>query len=293
MGLRTNVARIHRAAELGLVVPASAAAFVTFYAVAIVGELVPVLGASVFLVVYACYRYDASTDIGRHDGPTRSSRTRALELDGAGRARSAAAGVAGLALAWQGGGALAALLMLAFPAMVFLYSVGVGNAKDARRGARRLKDIAGCKGIYVAAGWALLIVWARLFLGDAPPDSALAMATWLGLAAFVNTVGCDFKDLERDRVDGTATLPRLLGVRPTLTLLHAVNAAAACLAIAAIAVGVLPALSCGLVAANLVLAAALHRLAAKPDDADFLSNVVLDSFGVTLVPFIGIACLCA
>lgn len=281
---------LDRAAQRGLLVPGSGASIVSFYAVACTGRINLALAACVFLLVYSCYRFDAWTDIARHPSAAQSRRTRALDRGWGRLGPAAIAGLAGLALAYLGGGAVGASVALVFPLLVGFYSASApGDRSRSLEGGRRIKDLPGLKGIYVALGWALLIVFANLFFVDgAPPATLLIMFSWLGLESFVNTVACDFKDLERDRSDGTATLPLILGTARTLRLLRMVNVTAACLWLCGVIAGAMPAWTCTVVLVSVYLHWTLSALERSATDVENLCSVAMDSFGLTLLPLVAV-----
>ncbi|MEZ5386287.1 MAG: UbiA family prenyltransferase [Prosthecobacter sp.] len=68
----------------------------------------------------------------------------------------------------------------------------------------------------------------------------LALGGFMILCFFVNTVLCDFKDIERDRLEGVPTLPLLLGPVRTFHLLHVVSLVAGVWLLLAVSFQILP-----------------------------------------------------
>lgn len=85
---------------------------------------------------------------------------------------------------------------------------------------RRLKDIPGIKSLVVALTWAAVTV---LFpVGLAPATSSVAVAwmlVWHTLLWLVNTIFFDVGDMAGDALEGTRTLPLVLGFATTRRLL--------------------------------------------------------------------------
>ena len=84
----------------------------------------------------------------------------------------------------------------------------------------RLKTITGVKGLWIGAGWALLV-----YLGAGTLDlpHVQVVASFVALQVMVGSTLRDLHDVEEDRASGTHTLPLVLGVKKTYTLLHFIN----------------------------------------------------------------------
>jgi 4-hydroxybenzoate polyprenyltransferase len=211
--------------RLGLVVPAGAASTVSAVSVAISGGISWSLALATFLLVYSSYLIDHLADVGRFDSELDSDRGRSMARH---QRIFAVCGVS----AFLGAFAITALeadlasvlLLLAFPLSVVLYGTEwFGRLTFGLLKYRRLKDIPGIKAFYTAFFWGLLMVYADCFLGGGGLPILVFFFGYMLMSDFVNTVFCDFKDLHRDRVDGVATLPLLLGVPQTFQLLRLVN----------------------------------------------------------------------
>lgn len=85
---------------------------------------------------------------------------------------------------------------------------------------RRLKDIPGVKSLVVALTWGAVTVLLPARIVATPWDGGTAaMFVWSTLLWFVNTVFFDVGDMAGDELEGTRTLPLVLGFRRTRRLL--------------------------------------------------------------------------
>src|SRR5262249_39771670 len=109
-------------------------------------------------------------------------------------------------------------------------------------------------------------------------------SAWFAVIAFVCTVACDLKDLERDRASGTRTLPLRWGRARTLAYLRRVNALATAIVVLAVVTGAFPPSGIGLAAVSLYLRRALGRLDRPDADVERVCDVAIDGFGLSLVP---------
>jgi 4-hydroxybenzoate polyprenyltransferase len=246
------------------------------YALAATGRPSAALAAVTSLVFYASYLIDHLAEVDRFPGVLESTRSAAL---GRRRARhmvqgalafAAALVVTGLRAGW---GAAAALFL--FPLAVALYGTPL-LGRLTRGRLRRLKDIPCFKAFYTATCWGAYPLFGHVFLGTQELAPTLWFCGFLMLRMFVNTVLCDFKDLERDQAEGVRTLPLALGLAPALAVLRWVNFASLILLCGATLAGALPAwtMALGLV---VPYARALFRRVGQPGaDVTFLCEVGAD-----------------
>ena len=90
---------------------------------------------------------------------------------------------------------------------------------------RRLKEIPGVKGLTVALAWGAMPCGLILaFQPSAEPSSLFLFGLWSTLLWFFNTTYFDLGDVKGDRMEGTRTLPIVLGYDSTKLALHGVNA---------------------------------------------------------------------
>ncbi|MGY6217216.1 hypothetical protein ACW73L_18830 [Methylolobus aquaticus] len=218
---------IDRAARFGLVLPIGAASITGVVALALTGALAWPLAVATFLCVYSSYLIDHLADVGELAPEHESDRTKALSNRALFSALGQAAFIGALAISYAYSGLASALLLLCFPVAVALYGTPLFGALAGRFVPyRRLKDIPGIKAFYTAFFWALLVVYAAGFMAAIEPRVTGFFVAYVFLSDLVNTIFCDFKDLERDRLEGVVTLPLMLGVERTTLWLHRVNLAA-------------------------------------------------------------------
>lgn len=90
---------------------------------------------------------------------------------------------------------------------------------------RRLKDIPGVKGLTVALAWGAMPC--GLILAFHPSVNILSLCLfglWGTLLWLFNTTYFDLGDVKGDRMEGTRTLPIVIGYERTKLFLHGVNA---------------------------------------------------------------------
>jgi 4-hydroxybenzoate polyprenyltransferase len=89
---------------------------------------------------------------------------------------------------------------------------------------RRLKEIPVLKSLLVAIAWALPPALLPVYISGASPGLVtLSVILFFFSLVFINTVLFDIRDLEGDRAAGVRTIPVLLGISRTKTLLTLVN----------------------------------------------------------------------
>ncbi len=231
-----------KTARLGLLLPLVAASPVATVSLLVTGRLTLWAAFAAALCAYSSYLIDHLSEVDTCEDGLASDRSKLLA---ASRHRAAGFGAAAYLLAlgiagWQSG--LSAMLMLlSFPLAVVIYCVPVIPRRTVGKwSAIRLKEIPGLKAVYTAAFWAWLISFALVFHHTGSWGEHAGFAGFMFLAIFVNTVFCDFKDLERDQVDGVPTLPLALGTGPTFRLLQGVSLATALWLVLSIALNWLP-----------------------------------------------------
>jgi 4-hydroxybenzoate polyprenyltransferase len=92
---------------------------------------------------------------------------------------------------------------------------------------RRLKDIPGVKSTVVAGTWAVTTLWMPVLVAGSVPVGTGLLLFWNFLLWFVNTVFFDMGDMKGDRLEGTRTLPLVLGFRRCRALLLLLSGVAA------------------------------------------------------------------
>lgn len=147
---------------------------------------------------------------------------------------------------------------------------------------RRLKDIPGVKSLVVAITWALVTVFFPLLLApgcSVHPAGLGLLLFWNTLLWFVNTVFFDLGDMQGDALEGTRTLPLVLGFSRTRRMLLALTLLAAAVLEFARWQGWLPPVVAW---ANLIslYTASFVWAAREGEDLGFLCDVVADGVGI-------------
>lgn len=231
-----------RTARLGLLLPLAAASAVATISLLATGSLSLWAAFAAALCVYSSYLIDHLAEVDTFEDGLASDRSKLLA---ASRRRTAGFGAAAYLLAlgiagWQSG-LSAFLMLLSFPLAVVIYCTPVIPRRTAGKWSMiRLKEIPGLKAVYTAAFWGWLMSFALVFHHTGSWGEHAGFAGFMFLALLVNTVFCDFKDLERDRAEGVPTLPLTLGAAPTFRLLMGVSLAAAIWLVLSIALNWLP-----------------------------------------------------
>lgn len=142
---------------------------------------------------------------------------------------------------------------------------------------RRLKDVPGIKGTSVAFAWTLLILGLCWAYGEQSTSATwVALTLWNFLLWFVNTTYFDLGDLVGDTLEGTQTLPVVLGFGPTRTLLHLLNGLAGAVLLWAVDIGALQSSATVLLLLNLAQWELLRRAKDETVDIGWECDVLFD-----------------
>ena len=87
----------------------------------------------------------------------------------------------------------------------------------------KLKEIVGIKSIVVAVSWGLTGALLPACVQMIEPLKIVLIFFFISVQLFINTILCDIRDIEGDRVSGLRTIPIVLGLSKTRSLLLAVN----------------------------------------------------------------------
>lgn len=268
----------------GLVLPLGGASAVSVVALAVSGSVSPPLALATFLFVYASYLIDHLAEVEAFGQELGSARSRALAHKRIFVALGVAAFGGSVVITALVANALAVAVLFTFPVGVAFYGTPLlGKVTAGRLGYARLKDVPYLKSLYTSAFWGGLALFAVTFVGGGFVR-AIFFFLFIALCFFVNTVFCDFKDLDRDRAEGVITLPLKLGAERTLRLLHRVNWLSLLLLVASILGGWLPVWLLGLAAFNLYVWEVLERGAHAGADIDFLCDVAMDGAFIIWLP---------
>lgn len=196
---------------------ASIKVFVVIFALSLPVTLAPLIGA---LVTFAVYANDRLLDLS-DDAVSRPQRAafvwryqRVLYVT--------AAMAYGIAVALSTlGGPLAFGLTLLPGAVWLLYAIEwirVGAI-----GFERLKEIPFVSSVLVATAWSVPVVLLPIAFADSPltPRSGLLLVYFV-LTTLVSTEMANVRDVESDRVSGVRTVPTVLGVKRTRTVLYGI-----------------------------------------------------------------------
>ena len=155
---------------------------------------------------------------------------------------SLAAATAAIALAWSIKAA-SGLFLLALVVVSLLYPVKLIPVKRGVVPIRSLLDIPGSKDIFMALGWAALVVLLPLLNhlpGRAPVLVTIAALIMVMGMVFVRALLRDFRDIQADRLIGRETLPILLGAAKTRRLLFSTLVGVAIAVVIATLIGDVP-----------------------------------------------------
>jgi len=127
-----------------------------------------------------------------------------------------------LALVLSGFYGISVILVSAIPLLLgLIYSMPILPKKFRYR---RLKEIPVVKSLLVAIAWALPPALLPIYVSGATPSLVtLAVILFFFSLVFINTVLFDIRDMEGDRANCVRTIPVLLGIPRTKTLLTWVN----------------------------------------------------------------------
>lgn len=227
--------------RLALLLPLGGACAVAVVSRHATGQWTPWAALTAFLCIYSSYLIDHLSEVDAFDDEQASERSKLLANRRTIALGGAAAYAAALGLsAWQSG-LSAVLMLLSFPLGVVFYCLPLAPwRKSGSWMLVRLKDIPGFKAVYTASFWGWLMSFTLAFHHTGSVGEHLAFAGFMFLSDFVNTVLCDFKDIERDRLEGVPTLPLLLGAERTFQLLHVVSLVAGLWLLLAVCLQILP-----------------------------------------------------
>ncbi len=254
--LKNGLLKIGRA---GLLLPLAAASAVSVVSLHATGHVSLGLAMAAFLCVYSSYLIDHLSEVDAFDAELASARSRMLAAKRGIALAGATAYVLALVITGWQSGLGAVLMLLSFPIAVVIYCAPVLPCRSAGRWRMvRLKDIPGLKAAYTAFFWGWLMSFALVFHHTGTLATHLAFGGFMFLALFVNTVLCDFKDMERDRLDGVPTLPLMLGAERTFRLLQGVSLAAGLWLVLCVALNWLPMWCLAMLATRVYAATMLH-----------------------------------
>jgi 4-hydroxybenzoate polyprenyltransferase len=176
-------------------------------------ELNPVILSIAFLATFAVYNMNRATDKAEDsiNRPEEASRGTHVSL-----LISITASVACLFLCASIGTQALLVVTIAFIASI-AYSVKLFPSVP------RLKEVVGVKSVLVALIWGFTGAVLPASVHAVDPIKTISAFIYISIQLLVNTILCDVCDLDGDRASGVMTLPIVLGLSRTRTLLLIVN----------------------------------------------------------------------
>lgn len=140
-----------------------------------------------------------------------------------------------------------------------------------RRRLPRLKEVMLLNSVVVALGWAVAVTVLPLaFAGASAGPLAVVVFAYFFLRSFVDAELPNVRDIDADAAVGVATLPVAIGVAATRRALYGVDAAAAVVVVASVAVGLLAWPLAAALLAGIAVSIGVTGLAGRIDDAALL-----------------------
>jgi 4-hydroxybenzoate polyprenyltransferase len=195
-----------------------------------------------FCLTVSSYAIDRVADCDGADRITNGERVQRLQRSRWFRGGAAALFAFAVVIGLSSPAPIAGLYIFLFPLSVALYGLPwLGFVPWlARRGIRRIKDIPYAKNFYTSACLAAMVPFSALLI-PAPGAGRIAAAyAYVFVMMIINTVACDIKDVEADRLTGVRTIAGALGLDRTVALLHLINNGSAVLLVVLIGAGALP-----------------------------------------------------
>jgi 4-hydroxybenzoate polyprenyltransferase len=262
----------------GILGPFSLGCIFVLSALLLTGRISSPLALVGYAISYASYMLDHVSDAKRFSDSLQSARVGTVAKSRTSHILALAAFVVAVAVTLGTAGVAALGMLLLFPFAVAMHGTSLfGKLTGGVFGYQRIKDIPYAKAFHTALILGLIVPFSAIFLGMTTATPVLVAFFFFYMRCFSNTVACDYKDLERDRVEGVKTLPMALGIRGSAALLLTVDAASIGLVVWAIVCGLWPAWAALLVIGVLMSSIALIRMVSTWQDHEFLSSVVLDS----------------
>jgi 4-hydroxybenzoate polyprenyltransferase len=145
-------------------------------------------------------------------------------------------------------------------------------------GYRRLKEIPVMKNLVVCSSWSAIAVLLPLVAAGAPVTLAtvlclVVLASW----GFHASALPDMRDVKGDALSGVRTIPVLIGIEKTRTLLGIVNGAAILVVFAVGVITALPAVTAGLLLGALAYIQGCIGSFGRVGTTDFLCDVLMDA----------------
>ncbi len=236
------------------------------------------IGAVMFLIVFSVYNLNRKTDEAEdalnHECRFRITKKYEHQLF------VAAIGAYGIALAIAAFHGIAAFCVVMIPLIsgVF-YSVPV---LPERCGYRRLKEIPLMKNLVVSSAWAFAFSLGPVYLGSSTPGTgSVVVFLFIFCWTFVASVLPDIRDRSGDSATGVATIPVLVGVARSRSILTAINISAGAI-ILIVGGAIIPMPARAIIIASLVYSQACILSIDRTTRNDLLCDVISDGQFLTI-----------
>jgi 4-hydroxybenzoate polyprenyltransferase len=149
-------------------------------------------------------------------------------------------------------------------------------------GYRRLKEIPVMKNLVVSTSWALAFSLVPVYLGASAPGAAcLVVFLFIFCWTFVASVLPDIRDRSGDFATGVATIPVLVGVTRSRSILTIINISAGAI-ILTVGSSVIPMVAAGVIVTSLVYSQACIISIDRTTKNDLLCDVISDGQFLTI-----------
>jgi 4-hydroxybenzoate polyprenyltransferase len=149
-------------------------------------------------------------------------------------------------------------------------------------GFRRLKEIPVMKNLVVSTSWALAFSLVPVYLGASAPGAAsMVVFLFIFCWTFVASVLPDIRDRSGDSATGVATIPVLVGVARSRSILTIINISAGAI-ILTVGSSVIPMVAAGVIVTSLVYSQACILSIDRTTKNDLLCDIISDGQFLTI-----------
>jgi hypothetical protein len=254
----------------GICIAGSGAGVAALVSTALIGKVAPAFVAINFLIVFASYRIDYLAErLNSH------------------RSINVAITIGCFLLVFAVCCLISistALVSLLFPLSTFYYARPLIPGR-----VRAPKDIPFLKAIYTSGCWAALVPFGMLYFSRWNFIESMWLGIFVFLRMFVNSVACDFKDMDADQARCILTLQSWLGQTKTLLLLYIVNLVAALLMVMVVILDQVPTSMAWLGLSAIWPAFYLDAINRGRVDLRLLSSTLIDGEFLLWIPLLAMA----
>jgi 4-hydroxybenzoate polyprenyltransferase len=149
-------------------------------------------------------------------------------------------------------------------------------------GYKRLKEIPVMKNLVVSTSWALAFSLVPVYLGNSAPGTAsMIVFLFIFCWTFVASVLPDIRDRSGDSATGVATIPVLVGVARSRSILTTINISAGAV-ILTLGSPVIPPMACAIIVTSLVYSQACIVSIDRTTRNDLLCDIISDGQFLTI-----------